>query len=804
MRSTFPLLTGPAWSSFTRNTLVARTGQWFLLGLIVLLGVALRWVELGHQSLWADEIHVALAARGSLGDVLEGARRHVSAPPADYLVVHLLETYLGDREFILRFGAAAWSILSIPLMYQLGRRIAGRWAGIVGALLLATSPFHLEFSREVKFYAALVFFTLLSNLLFLRALRSGRRLHWAIYCLSNSVGVYFHPFVVLSVLCQGVYLALDWLVALARKRQKGLSLPALRGRPPPSRRPPAGQAGGRCAGRHSGVLAGMLPYLASAAITGACFAPWFLWDMAQQTPVGSYSTTLNLAFLTRVLVPLGLYEPALVVLVTALAVLGTVVGWPVPPSPEHACTSTAEEVHRSNPPGLPAGTAKEAVLRRAGRLLLVLNVLAIGLVVVLDNLTSYWFAPKQILFALPAFLTLAAAGGVGLWRWAARLPKAVRGIRPVLALLVACVVVGLAAAGAATAIRTWPREKQNWRGAAELVRSSSHGPPRDVVMAWGWDHPSFGFYARDVKPLYQVKSLAAIQEISARADCVWYIRAQNVQAVGSTGETQRAEEWVRKALGFTVDVGNVQVSYGCPAQRDSDQAKRTTLAVLQQAVDLYPTVDSLYQLGERELGQGQPELAARHLEQAAKRKASAPTLTKLGNAYRRLERIEEAKAAYERSMQVDPGYVGAIIQLGSVYEEEGQTDRALALYQQAIQVDPKSDWAYSLLGNLFRKLDQLDAAESAYQAALRLNPKRAAAHAGLGYAYLAQGRLNLGLEHLEQAVQLQQGNVNWLSALADLYQKTGSRDKAVATYRQVLELDAGNQRATEALQSLGP
>ena len=91
----------------------ARTLQWLSLGLILLLGTALRLYRLGRPSLWGDEINVAVASMGSIRQVLEGARSHVSAPPLPYLIVHLLATYAGTSEFSLCFGAAVWGILSI-------------------------------------------------------------------------------------------------------------------------------------------------------------------------------------------------------------------------------------------------------------------------------------------------------------------------------------------------------------------------------------------------------------------------------------------------------------------------------------------------------------------------------------------------------------------------------------------------------------------------------------------------------------------------------------------------------------------
>ncbi len=789
--------------------------HWLTLGLITLLAAALRLFDLGLPSLWSDEIHVVLAATGSIGHVLEGAKSHASAPPLDYLIVHLLATYVGLNEFVVRFGSAMWSILSIPLIYQLGKRTAGSWAGVVAALLLATSPFHLEFSREAKFYAALVFFALLSNILFLRALRSGDRRHWFMYCLCNTVGIYAHLYIALLIACQGLYLLIDGLIDIVHAKRRAFS-----------------------------TSRGLLPYLLSTALTAACFSPWYFWDIAQQKPVGHYSTALSATLLKGLAVTFGLNGRFAAATLGVLVGLGVVIAWK------------------------PEANRDGGRLRPA--LLLVLDVLAIGLVILLDNLGSYWFAPKQTLFMLPAYLVLAAAGLVGLCRGATRLARGSYLARAAVTLAAICMSIGLAWIGTAESVRAWHLEKQNWRGAATLVRSGYR--PQDVVIAWGWDALSFGFYAPDIRPLYQAKSLLDFQERLAAAECLWYIRTLNIREPPAS-EYQKTDALSRQVLDVTVDVGAVQVSFGCPGQAKPGRAKGTELTMLQNAVRLHPTADSLLLLGQHELDQGQAESAALHFEQAlALQPNSTSTLTKLGAAYQVLGRTAEAEKLYQRSIQIDPKYSGAYIRLGTIREAEGRDQEALALYQTAAENTPDLAWAHAALGSLYLKMGDSDeavpevekaaeldplsgqaltalgnayraagrlvAAEKAYRQsidveptfvgaylnlanlisaqgklgeaqllcmkAVELAPGSAWAHATLGSVYLEMGDTVRAQEQLQLAVDLEPENVTWLLALADGYRKLGQTKKAVDLYQRVLVMQPGNQRASEALQALSP
>jgi hypothetical protein len=66
-------------------------------------------------------------------------------------------------------------------------------------LLVAISDRHIYYAQEVRFYASMAFFTSISILLLHFALSSMVIKYWVAYVLICSVGIYFHPYVVLSL-----------------------------------------------------------------------------------------------------------------------------------------------------------------------------------------------------------------------------------------------------------------------------------------------------------------------------------------------------------------------------------------------------------------------------------------------------------------------------------------------------------------------------------------------------------------------------------------------------------------------------
>jgi 4-amino-4-deoxy-L-arabinose transferase-like glycosyltransferase len=174
---------------------------------VIFLGLFLRLYHLGSSSLWFDEAGVAMAAAGrSLADALNIARSHVMAMPMDYVTAWGMARICAS-DACLRLPAALWGTLSVGLLYLLARRLAGPTAALLAALILALSPLHLYYSQELRFYAALVFFTLLVTLLLWDALAHPTPGRWALAAGAAAVGCYFHIYVLLAF-ANGLF----WLV----------------------------------------------------------------------------------------------------------------------------------------------------------------------------------------------------------------------------------------------------------------------------------------------------------------------------------------------------------------------------------------------------------------------------------------------------------------------------------------------------------------------------------------------------------------------------------------------------------------
>ncbi|MFQ6000378.1 MAG: glycosyltransferase family 39 protein, partial [Anaerolineae bacterium] len=178
---------------------------------IVLLAFLLRLYRLDHQSLWYDEGFSVYLARMSLGEITARTASDIH-PPLYYYLLHLWLGPFGDSEFVLRFFSLIFGLLSVPLIYALGRRLLGTASGSLAALLLAISPLYLWYSQEARMYTLVTFLCLLSSYLLLRALEGRAGFLWGGYIFVNILAVYSHFYAFFVLAFHLLFLLVWWAV----------------------------------------------------------------------------------------------------------------------------------------------------------------------------------------------------------------------------------------------------------------------------------------------------------------------------------------------------------------------------------------------------------------------------------------------------------------------------------------------------------------------------------------------------------------------------------------------------------------
>ncbi len=133
-----------------------------ILLLLLLLAFVLRIYALEGQSMWSDEGLSLYRARQEPADIfngliiIDGVETHDTNPPFYFFLLHLLRNAAGETVFALRYSGVLAGVLAVPFIYVLGTAVYGRRVGLVGALLMAISPFHVWQSQVLRNYSLLL------------------------------------------------------------------------------------------------------------------------------------------------------------------------------------------------------------------------------------------------------------------------------------------------------------------------------------------------------------------------------------------------------------------------------------------------------------------------------------------------------------------------------------------------------------------------------------------------------------------------------------------------------------------------
>ena len=156
---------GPPFSRPLTAVLVAGTV------LAVVIGLVLRfWTR---SDLWLDEALTVDIARQPLHDLPSYLRKD-GAPPLFYALLHVWMGFFGTSDVAVRSLPGVFGVITVPLAWLAGKRLAGPKAAWAAMLLVVTSPFAVRYDTETRMYSLVALLTVLGFLALDRALRSPR------------------------------------------------------------------------------------------------------------------------------------------------------------------------------------------------------------------------------------------------------------------------------------------------------------------------------------------------------------------------------------------------------------------------------------------------------------------------------------------------------------------------------------------------------------------------------------------------------------------------------------------------------
>lgn len=225
---------------------------------MLVIGIGFRFVNLDRKIYWHDEVYTSMRAAGFTRYEIDQNLFRNRMIPADNLQWYqqpkfnstLAETvyslaiedpqhpplyFLMARFWMMAFGSsmgvsralpALLSLIGLPFMYALVMELFGSpFTALLATTFLAISPFDILFAQTNRQYSLLTAMVIGSSWLLLRSIRKPTWWNWGLYTLSMAIGLYTHPFFVLTIAAQGVYvLLMSGEVARKAVEAKGIDL----------------------------------------------------------------------------------------------------------------------------------------------------------------------------------------------------------------------------------------------------------------------------------------------------------------------------------------------------------------------------------------------------------------------------------------------------------------------------------------------------------------------------------------------------------------------------------------------------
>lgn len=192
----------------------------YLILIVLIIASVLRLYHLEYQSVWLDEICSITEANPEVtwSDLEMTILASDPHPQLYFIFLKSMFLVFGYTIFVARIFSAIVGVLGVFAIYLLGKEIMNKNVGLISAFLLAINAFHLNYSQEVRMYALLFLFTVLSFYRLVLFLKNSTYKNAVWYGIFTGL-ILFTQFFGLFVLISQLFILLIFFLKLNRKDQ---------------------------------------------------------------------------------------------------------------------------------------------------------------------------------------------------------------------------------------------------------------------------------------------------------------------------------------------------------------------------------------------------------------------------------------------------------------------------------------------------------------------------------------------------------------------------------------------------------
>jgi mannosyltransferase len=180
-----------------------------LLFAVLSLGILLRIYNIRAWDFWFDEVISIRAAHNDISNDIQ--------PPLYHSILYLFLIFVVENEFNVRILSALFGILSIYMIYRIGKQLFNYRVGLISAFILSVSPIHIWYAQEARGYTLFVFLAIATFYCFILSLRKNRNKQWLQYGVFATLSIYASYYLFLIVIAELAVLLHGRYIAQAKK-----------------------------------------------------------------------------------------------------------------------------------------------------------------------------------------------------------------------------------------------------------------------------------------------------------------------------------------------------------------------------------------------------------------------------------------------------------------------------------------------------------------------------------------------------------------------------------------------------------
>lgn len=177
-------------------------------------------------------------------------------------------------------------------------------------------------------------------------------------------------------------------------------------------------------------------------------------------------------------------------------------------------------------------------------------------------------------------------------------------------------------------------------------------------------------------------------------------------------------------------------------------------------------------------------------------------LVSLGNLYTSLQNVDQAQAAYEKAILIDPTYISAHVNLADVYRTRNLDQEGKRYLLSAIEQQPDAGAPYHALGLLYVRQQKIKDALAALEKSVKLDPENSRYKYVYAVALNSVGQSQEAIKVMREANKQRPADREVLYALVSFHHQAGDLRNAKRYAETLVKVAPWDQEAKKLLQNL--